>query len=246
MTQHTALVTGADRGLGLALVAGLLERGWRVFAGRYMPDWPELDELAARYGERLTLLPLDVASLESVQAAAQLAAQHTAQLDLLINNAGIHTAATLRGIREGLNYADMQRIIETNSFGPLRVVEAFLPLVDPSPIKRLVFVSSEAGSVTRAQRKSWFGYCMSKSALNMGIKILFNDLHPQGFTFRAYHPGWVRSYMSGKKNTQADLEPEDAANYALAFFLSGIDGQPCDYDEDQLVLRDYKGQIWPW
>jgi NAD(P)-dependent dehydrogenase (short-subunit alcohol dehydrogenase family) len=246
MTQLIALVTGADRGLGLALAAGLLERGWRVFAGRYLPDWHELDDLAARFGEQLTIVPLDVASFDSLQAAAQVVAERAGRLDLLINNAGIHTPGTRFAIREGLDYADIHHVIDVNSLGPLRVAQTFLPLLEQSEIKRLVFVSSEAGSVTRAQRTSWYSYCMSKAALNMSIKLMFNDLHPQGYTFRAYHPGWVRSYMSGKKNEQADLEPDEAARPALDFFLGGIAGQPSNYDEDQLVLVDYRGEIWPW
>jgi NAD(P)-dependent dehydrogenase (short-subunit alcohol dehydrogenase family) len=246
MPHNIALVTGADRGLGFALTAGLLELGWRVFAGRYMPGWPDLDDLADRYGPQLTLVALDVASLDSVQAAARQVAESAERVDLLINNAGVTSPTNRRSIREGLDYDEIQRLYNVNALGPLRVVEAFLPLVEHSTIKRLVFVSSEAGSVSRARRQAWFGYTMSKAALNMGIKILFNDLHPQGYSFRAYHPGWVRSYMGGKKNNDADLEPEEAAKPALEFFLGGIEGQPCDYDEDQLILRDYRGEIWPW
>lgn len=246
MTQNVAFVTGADRGLGFALAAGLLERGWRVFAGRYLADWPEMDALVERYAGLMTAVPLDVSSLESAKAAAQYVGERTERVDLVINNAGVTSPTMRHSIREGLDYDEIHRLYDINALGPLRVVEAFLPLVQKSAIKRLVFVSSEAGSVGRARRTAWFGYTMSKAALNMGIKILFNDLHPQGYTFRAYHPGWVRSYMSGKKNNEADLEPEEAAKPALDFFLGGIDGAPSDYDEDQLVLRDYKGEIWPW
>jgi len=64
-----ALVTGADRGLGLALNTGLLERGWQVFAGQYMPDWPELGTLAGKYPLALHILPLDVSSIDSAKAA---------------------------------------------------------------------------------------------------------------------------------------------------------------------------------
>jgi NAD(P)-dependent dehydrogenase (short-subunit alcohol dehydrogenase family) len=122
----------------------------------------------------------------------------------------------------------------------LHVVEAFLPLTAQSALKRLCFVSSEAGSISRAEHTSWYSYCMSKAALNMGIKILFNHLRPEGYTFRVYHPGWVRSYMSGKKNLEATLEPEEAASYAISIFLGPRE------DEDRLVLVDYQGQEWTW
>jgi NAD(P)-dependent dehydrogenase (short-subunit alcohol dehydrogenase family) len=247
--QSIAFVTGADRGLGLALTQQLLQKEWRVYAGQYISAWPELGDLAALYPDRLRIVPLDVSSLESVQAAAELVANTTDRVDVLINNAGVTSPAMARSISDGLDYAEMQRLYETNSLGPLRVVEAFLPVVARSEMKRLCFVSSEAGSIGRAQRQNWFGYCMSKAALNMAVKILFNNLRPQGYTFRIYHPGWVRSYMGGKKNVNAHLEPEVAAEPALRYFLG--EGtiemeQTFTCDEDELVMRDYQGNAWPW
>jgi NAD(P)-dependent dehydrogenase (short-subunit alcohol dehydrogenase family) len=236
----TAFITGADRGLGLALCAGLLERGWRVFAGRYMPDWPELDALAGRYPGALHAVPLDVCSIASAQAAAQATAEQTGHLDLLINNAGVISPAMQRTIREPQDYAEIHRLYDVNAVGPLRVVEAFIPLLDRGELKRLCFVSSEAGCITRSHRKAWFGYCMSKTALDMAVSILFNHLRPDGYTFRLYHPGWMRSYMSGKKSTEADLEPEEAAAKALPIFLEARQ------DEDRLVKVDYQGNEWPW
>lgn len=239
--QSIAFVTGTDRGLGLALCAGLLERGWRVFAGQYMPDWPDLSALASRYPETLHIVPLDVGSVASVQAAAQTVAAQADHIDLLINNAGVTSPTTKRDIRESQqDYDEMHRLYNVNSLGPLRMVEAFLPLLERSTLKRLCFVSSEAGSIERSTRTSWFGYCMSKAAVNMAVKILFNRFRPEGYTFRLYHPGWIRSYMGGKKNTTADLEPEEAAAYAIPFFLAKR------ANEDQLVLVDYQGHEWPW
>jgi NAD(P)-dependent dehydrogenase (short-subunit alcohol dehydrogenase family) len=247
MPQPVAFVTGADRGLGLALCAGLLERGYRVLAGQYMPDWPELAGLEALSNGLLTAIPLDVSSIESALAASKQACKVVDQVDVLINNAGISSRTNQRTIREPQDYDAMHQMYDVNALGPIRMVEAFYPLIEKSSTRRLCFVSSEAGSIGRAHRTSWFGYCMSKSALNMGVKLLFNDLRPQGFTFRVYHPGWVRSYMSGQKNNNADLEPEEAAAPALNFFLSGLEdnGYPA-VDEDHLVLRDYQGNEWPW
>ncbi len=239
MTEPTALVTGADRGLGHALCAGLLASGWRVFAGQYMPDWPDLAELAAQHPSRLTAVPLDVTSIDSAQEAATRVADHTDRIDLLINNAGVTSETMKRPIQEPQDYAEMHRMIDTNALGPLRVVEAFLPLVEAGDMRRLCFVSSEAGSITRCGRTAWYGYCMSKAALNRAVRILFNDLRPKGYAFRLYHPGWIRSYMHGTKSTDADLEPEQAAEHAIAYFLG-------DTDEDTLVMRDNQGEEWPW
>ena len=246
MQTSVAFVTGADRGLGLAVAAGLLARGWKVYAGQYMPAWAELGELAARYPGQLFPLSLNVASIESVREAARQVAQTTGHVDILINNAGV-TSPHSGPIREAQDYAEMHRMYDVNALGPLRVVEAFLPLVDASTMKRLCFVSSEAGSIERARRTSVFGYCMSKSALNMAVKILFNDLRPQGYTFRVYHPGWIRSYMSGSKSMEATLEPEEAAVPAINYFLSGLAQDAWGpVDEDRLVMRDYQNQEWPW
>jgi NAD(P)-dependent dehydrogenase (short-subunit alcohol dehydrogenase family) len=238
--ERTVFVTGADRGLGLALCAALLAEDWQVFAGQFMPEWPELSSLESQYPKGLKIIPLDVRSGDSVRAARRSVSEITGNLEVLINNAGVHAATTIRSIREEQDYEGMQRMVEVNALGALRVVEAFLPLMDKGSHKRLCFVSSEAGSITRSERTAWFGYCMSKAALNMGVKILFNDLHPQGYSFRVYHPGWVRSYMSGEKNMEADLEPEEAAAKALPILL----GERAD--EDRLVLEDINGNEWPW
>jgi NAD(P)-dependent dehydrogenase (short-subunit alcohol dehydrogenase family) len=238
--QHAAFVTGADRGLGMALCAGLLARDWQVWAGQYMPAWPELAALAGQYPSALHVVPLDVNSTESTQAAAEAVSVMTDCIDVLINNAGVISPTLTRSIGESQDYAEMHRLFDTNALGPLRVMEAFLPLMQRGPMKRLCFVSSEAGSIEHCRRTSWFGYCMSKSALNMAVRILFNDLRPAGYTFRLYHPGWMRTYMSGEKNTQADMEPEEAAALAVPFFL----GERAD--EDHLVMVDYLGNEWPW
>ena len=237
---RTVFVTGGDRGLGFALCAKLLEQGWQVFAGQYLPEWPELYSLAGQHPQTLHIIPLDVCSLESTYAAAQTVATVTDHVDVLINNAGINSPTSGRPIREPQDYTEMHRLYDVNALGPLRVVEAFQSLTERGNLKRLCFVSSEAGSIARAERTAWFGYCMSKAALNMGVKILFNDLYPNGYTFRVYHPGWIRSYMSGEKNMQATLESDEAASRAIPIFL----GQ--QEDEGRLVLVDYEGKEWPW
>ncbi len=240
--ENIALITGADRGLGFGLSAELLKRGWKVFAGQYMPEWHELDELKGQYPHALHIVPLDVKSTESAHEAARRVAGISPRIDMLVNNAGVTSPKMYLDIRAGQDYAEIQRMLEVNALGPIRVVEAFLPLMEESPMRRLCFVSSEAGSITRSHRDAWYGYCMSKSALNMAISIMFNHLRKDGFTFRVYHPGWVRSYMGGTKNLEAELEPEIAADYALAYFLPDLP----EGEEDRLVMRDYEGNEWPW
>jgi NAD(P)-dependent dehydrogenase (short-subunit alcohol dehydrogenase family) len=160
------------------------------------------------------------------------------RVDLLISNAGIRGERQALG--EGLDDAAMAQAYNVNALGGLRLVEAFLPLTDRSTLRRLCFVSSEAGCIALAHRDGGFGYGMSKAALNMIVKLLFNSLRPEGYTFRLYHPGWIRGYMSGVKGTHADMEPEEAAVPALAYFVDERE------DEDRLVLIDYLGGEWPF
>ncbi len=236
--ERIAVVTGADRGLGFALTSGLLERGWRVYAGQYLPEWPALGELLPQWDDKLILVPLDVGDEASVQEAAASVAEREERVDLLISNAGIRGETQALG--EGLDDAAMAQVYNVNALGGLRMVEAFLPLTDASTLKRLCFVSSEAGCIALAHRDGGFGYGMSKTALNMIVKLLFNSLRPEGYTFRLYHPGWMRGYMSGVKGVHADMEPEEAAVPALAYFVQERE------DEDRLVLIDYLGGEWPF
>lgn len=240
--MKTVFVTGADRGLGAGMARLLLASGHRVFAGQYMPGWPELGELRAQYPKTLSIVPLDAGDMDSVRAAAQAVGRECGALDVLINNAAIAPGNSRHTIREGQDYGEMLKAYNVNALGYLRTTEAFLPLMDRSMDKRLCYVSSEAGSIAQSHRPDMFGYCMSKSALNMGVSILFNSLRPDGYTFRLYYPGWIRSYMGGSKSEQGNLEPDEAAVPAVDFFLSEGSG----YDEDKLVMMDFEGKAWDW
>src|SRR5262245_4491570 len=98
--ERTVLITGGDRGLGFALCAGLLKGGWHVFAGQYIPEWHELATLMNEYPKMLHILPLDVSSRESVQAAADTVKARTDHLDVLISNAGVTSETITSTIRE--------------------------------------------------------------------------------------------------------------------------------------------------
>lgn len=229
------LITGADRGVGFGLARLFLEAGDTVFAGRFLPEWNELDELKAEYPDRLHILPLDAGSDQSVAEAARLAGEITDSLDMLMSVAGINIIDSFPvEDKEG-----MLRQYNVNALGAARVTEAFMPMLERGEMRRLCYVSSEAGSVTQCERREWFGYCMSKSALNMYVKILYNLLHPQGFTFRLYHPGWVRSYMRGHLATEGILSIDEAAKLAYDYFLG-------EENEDELVLRDCYGNIYKY
>lgn len=231
------LISGADRGLGRGITKLLLERGHTVFAGQFMPEWNELENLKKDYPENLKIIPLDVGSDESVKNAVQLVKNYTDTLDVLISNSGI-TGRDDNTYDEFTDTGMMLNVYNVNAVGAVRLVENFLPLVEKSTEKKLIFVSSEAGSVTQCKRTSFFWYCMSKSALNMYVKVLFNRIRQNGFRFRLYHPGWVKSYMSGKINDNATYTADEAAVFAMDYFFDKI------IDEDTLVLRGYDGELF--
>ena len=128
-------------------------------------------------GEALVGIPLDIASDESVRAAA--AAFPFPRLDLLINNAGI-LGNMEDGPEDELDFDLMLKVLNVNALGTLRVTAAFLPLLMKGAEKTVVNISSEAGSITDCRRTGWFGYCMSKAANNMQGALIHNTLRKAG------------------------------------------------------------------
>ena len=234
--MENVLVTGADRGLGLGICKAFLENGFQVFAGQFMPAWLELSEMKTQYPENLHLIPLDVSSMQSVKNAAEMIGRIAGTLDIVVNNAGI--GGRMGTIDDEVYYEKAKNIFSVNSLGPLRVVESCLPLMKKGK-KRICFISSEAGSVSVCSRTEGYSYTMSKTALNMGIRHMHNQLQADGYSFRLYHPGWVQSYMSGKKNTEAMVPAEDSGRVAVRQFLEA------SANEKGLRLKDFYEQVWP-
>ena len=228
--MRKVLITGADRGVGYALAELFAINGWKVFAGQFMPEWKQLEGLKKRFPDFLELLPLDVSSHESVEQAIHLISKKTDILDMLVNVAGISQS----GSRDA-----MLAVFRVNTIGPIQMVEAALPLMK-SGMKRICIVSSEAGSISVAHRKECSAYCMSKTALNMAARLMFNQLQKEGYSFRLYHPGWVRSYMQGAKSANGYFEPEDAAITAYKQFTTDRTW------EDTLVMTDVLDMTWPF
>lgn len=122
--NRIACVTGADRGLGLSLTRWLLEHGFTVFAGRYMQEWEELDQLKRIYPQKLELVALDVGNADSVEQAAAAIGDKAPHLDLIINNAGITKATDQATVEGDLDFDSMMQIYNVNTLGALRVSHA--------------------------------------------------------------------------------------------------------------------------
>lgn len=229
------LISGADRGLGHGLAKLLLRQGHTVYAGRFLKDWNALEELKEEYADRLQLIALDVSDTDSVLRAKDEIKRTADCLDMIISNAGINGRLASEEPMK-TDYEHMLHTYNVNAVGSVRLVENLTELMEGSRIKRICFVSSEAGSITQARRVDSFSYCMSKAALNMYAKLIYNRLHEKGYSIRLYHPGWIRSYMSGFLSEEGNLTIEEAAELAAGYFLDSA------VDESELVLYGYDGE----
>jgi NAD(P)-dependent dehydrogenase (short-subunit alcohol dehydrogenase family) len=234
-SPESVFVTGSDRGLGLALVEEFVRRGFNVFAGSRRMGEP-LRQLASRHNGRIEIILQDVADSASIRASFADVAKRGGGLDILVNNAALCPQETLKSIDE-LDFSDghLEALMNVNAFGPLRVAQAFLPLLERGHRKRIVNITSEAGSITDSGRAGWYSYCMSKAALNMQSNILQRDLQPRGFKVLAIHPGWVQTDMGGEG---AQVPAADSARAIADLAMrEWADDAPVYIDTDGNTLR---------
>lgn len=240
--MRTIVITGTDRGLGHALAALSLEAGDRVIATYRDDKGAALRPLVERFPERMSLVPLELGDTASIAAAAQRIRELATGVDVLLNNAGI-----LGDIEFSIGdpQFDPDAVLETiriNTIGPLRLTHALWEPLVAGREKLLVNISSEAGSIGQNWRDRWFGYCLSKAALNMEAALIHKRLLPLGGRAMLVHPGYVRSYMHGTRNEKATYEPEEAARLVLAAITERATrpaGERPDY-------FDLHGKELPW
>jgi NAD(P)-dependent dehydrogenase (short-subunit alcohol dehydrogenase family) len=192
--MSSALITGANRGIGLEFARQYLAGGWQVYAACRDPDSAsELRRLADGSGHKLKVVALDVTDPSSIKAAA---AELDAQtIDLLINNAGV------MGARDqtigNIDYDAWAKVLDANTMGPMRVSEAFVDHVARSKRKLIVTLTSGMGSLADNTSGGSIAYRSSKAAVNMVMRSLAIDLAPRGITCVVVNPGWVQTDMGG-------------------------------------------------
>ena len=195
----TVLVTGSNRGIGLSFVKLLKARGDTVIAA-CRHETPELSKLGVEIASGV-----DVASDKSINLLAEKLKGRS--LDLLINNAGVLTVESL----ESLALAAIPRTLEVHAYGPLRVTHKLVPSLGKGA--KVALITSRMGSIGDNGSGSYYGYRMSKAALNAAGKSLAIDLAPRGVSVAILHPGMVKTDMTGSHGT---VEPDDAVRGLLA------------------------------
>lgn len=193
--QPIAIVTGANRGIGLEVVRQLAHKGMTVILGARDPQKGEM-AAANLTNEGLHVLPrqLDVTDPESISRLAADLDQEFGRLDVLVNNAGI-----LYDTWQQPSTADfdtVQEAISTNTLGPWRMCKAFVPLLRHSQHGRIVNVSSEAGAIA-SMGNSTPAYSISKAALNAFTRTLSAELKGDKILVNAVCPDWVATDMGG-------------------------------------------------
>ncbi|WP_024888822.1 SDR family oxidoreductase [Luteimonas huabeiensis] len=232
---RTALVTGANRGLGLQFARQLLARGGHVVATCRVPGKATaLNALAGEHPGRLHVLPLDVAAPKSHAELVRelpLVLDADARIDLLINNAGVLHS----GERFGqLGLDNLEDSFRTNAAGPCLLTQALAPrLADGA---RVVNLSSRLGAIGLTTRFGTPSYAISKAALNMVTALLARALAERGIVVVSVSPGWARTDMGG---ADAEVAPEDA----VAGLLARIDALALD---DTGSFFDWQGAPVPW
>jgi len=195
----TSLVTGANRGIGLELCRQLKARGDIVIAACRQSS-NELDALGVRVEAGV-----DVADDASVREMAHRLGD--TPIDLLVNNAGVLT-------RESLDAFDadaLRRQFEVNAIGPVRVTHALLPNLRKG--SKVALVTSRMGSIADNGSGGFYGYRMSKAALNAAGVSLALDLSSRGIAVVLLHPGMVKTDMT---RGHGQIEPADAVRGLLA------------------------------
>jgi NAD(P)-dependent dehydrogenase (short-subunit alcohol dehydrogenase family) len=185
-----ALVTGANRGLGLETVRQLLERGYDVHA-TYRTDAGGLELIDS---DRLSTHQADVRDMTALQGVMRAVGD---RLDVLFNNAGV-SDGRWASIEE-VDFDVVSEVLEINAISPVRVTQLALPLLQKSGFGKVVMISSLMASIDDCASGKSYAYRASKTALNMFTVAMKNELVEQNISLLIVHPGWVETDMGGPR-----------------------------------------------
>jgi len=226
-SKGTVFITGANRGIGLALAQNFSEAGYEVIGTARKPDQADaLKETGARVEQ------LDVTDQASVDAMAQSLAD--VPIDILINNAGI--IGEDNKDLASLDVENVALVLNVNTLGPVRVMKALFPNVQSGEQKKIVNISSMMGSMEMNTWGCCAGYRASKSALNSINKTFAMNYGQLGVTFVVMHPGYVKTDMNEGKGS---ITPQQSAA-GLVKVITDLDAS------DNGHFYDWQGNELPW
>jgi NAD(P)-dependent dehydrogenase (short-subunit alcohol dehydrogenase family) len=226
-TNKTALVTGANKGIGFETARQLAQQGFTVWLGARDQARGEAAVKELTDDGDVRFVSLDVTDADSVTAAAARIGDETGALDVLVNNAGIAVQAG-EGLPSTVQLETIQQTLEVNFYGALRVTQTFLPLVQQAQAGRIVNVSSTMGSITTlllpgsplAQFPA-FAYPASKTVLNALTAWLAVELNDTPIKVNTVCPGYNATDMNNNQGTQ---HPSEGAKVVVRAATLDADG----------------------
>lgn len=242
--KKVALVTGANKGLGLEIARQLGQKGITVVvAARDLNKATAAAEKLKSEGLDVHPVQLEVTSERDIAALPGFFESKFGRLDILINNAGVQYDSA--DLKPGASVTEvkpetLRRTYDINVVAPYAITQALLPLLKAAPAGRIVNQSSLLGSNTlvgSGQALAWSlpGYTSSKAALNMITTVLALALKETSIKVNAAHPGWVKTDMGGE---EAPLNVEEGAKTAVDLALIGNDGPTGSFQ--------HLGEVLPW
>lgn len=231
MAAKTVLITGSNRGIGLAFAAHYIKEGWNVIGcARDVDSATELKQL-----KPWRVLPLDTSSEESITGASK--ALENVPIHLLVNNAGIMDVQHL----DSTTKTDLLRHYEVNAVGPFLVTRALLPnlclAVKDQGSAVVAQVTSRMGSIADNESGGYYGYRASKTALNMITKSLAVDLEKDKICCLLLHPGYVNTAIV---KFQGTVSPADSVK-GMATIIARA-----KLEDSAKMFHFEKGEILPW
>jgi len=232
-SQKTALITGANKGIGLETAKELARKGFHVFlTARDEKAGLQAAESVQKSGGKATFSRLDVSEPASIQNAAKEFRKAADHLDVLVNNAGIFQDHNKPLLETDID--TVHRTFDTNTLGPILVMQAFYPFLQKSGSARVINVSSGLGSLAEMGTYAP-AYSISKTALNAVTRQFALLLKDQNITVNSVCPGWVRTDMGGPNATRSLEQGADTIVWLATEAPRNLSGR---------FLRDRKTIEW--
>ncbi len=232
MQKKVAIVSGANRGIGLEIARHLAAQGdiHVLLTARNAEAGQQAAAGLQVRGVDVAFAPLDVADQNSIRRLVKLLADDYGRADILVNNAAVYLdrGQNAREVDPGL----VRQTLETNFLGPLRLCQSLAPLMARHHYGRIVNVSSSMGSLNSMGGRA-LGYRASKAALNVLTRVLAAELKESNILVNSVDPGWVRSDMGGPNATRS---LEEGADTAVWLALLPDDGPTGGFFRDRQPL----------